>query len=355
MDNPNKPVSSPGFEGAEKLLEIWFQPAATQVAGERKGLFQVARQTWVEMLKLVRCEVIGYISSGELDAYLLSESSMFVGEHSLVLKTCGTTTPLLALEKLLEIAKNIGLTEVDQFFYSRKSFMFPEFQKFPHTGWDDEVKFIEKEGHNFVNGSAYLIGKTNGSHWYCYIWDLGRTLKKETRQPEKRPWSSRDYTLEVLMCGLDPENSCIFSREHPKDANGRLKVTNALQALYDHVQIDDFMFDPCGYSCNGISGHHYFDVHVTPESHCSFASFETNLPPTEKMPYTKLVSDVIAIFKPSSFTVTLFAEKDEFDDEVTEHPMPPSFLGGKDGLRRQDRINYEFDHYDLAFTHYTTK
>lgn len=73
--NPIEPVGeklpSPGFEGAEKLLEVWFKPAAGVPKVERPGLFKVSREDWVEMLKLVRCEIIGFASNGELDSYLL--------------------------------------------------------------------------------------------------------------------------------------------------------------------------------------------------------------------------------------------------------------------------------------------
>lgn len=228
--------------------------------------------------------------------------------------------------------------------------MFPEHQKFPHTNWDDEVKFIEQK---FNGGSAYVVGKTNGNHWYCYLWEEGRCEEIKSEMG-----TDKDYTLEILMTHLHAETSdTFFTKTTGFDNDGKAKVTKALAALYEDVTIDDFMFDPCGYSCNGITtkGHHYFDVHVTPENHCSYASFETNIPPTDKQTYTQLVSKVIAIFKPSKFTVTLFAEKVDFDEE-TITPFPSYIVGTHghvEGYKRQDRIHYEFEHYDLAFYHYS--
>jgi len=304
------------------------------------GLFQIQKDEWVQMLKLVRCEIIGFISNEFLHAYLLSESSMFVSPYCLVLKTCGTTTLLLCLEKLLKIASSVGLKQVDQFFYSRKSFMFPEYQKFPHTNWDVEIAFVEKK---FKNGSAYVVGKTNGSHWYCYTWEVGRCAEI------KQLFNNKDYTLEILMCELDTENSKIFTKEGGTESDGAYTITKELSKLYSDVTIDDHMFDPCGYSCNGISGCgcYYFNVHVTPESHCSYASFETNIPPTETRSYSALVAQVAQIFKPAGLTVTLFAEKEDFD----EHPIT-NFGQAVPGFKRLDRIHYDFEHYDLAFYHY---
>lgn len=74
-----------------------------------------------------------------------SESSFFVWPHKIILKTCGTTTLLLGLDRLLSIAKEYcGLEQVWRCFYSRKTFMFPERQMGPHKKWEDEVKFLDE-------------------------------------------------------------------------------------------------------------------------------------------------------------------------------------------------------------------
>lgn len=74
-----------------------------------------------------------------------SESSMFVYPHKLILKTCGTTTLLLALPRILEVAKQYcGFEKVWRVFYSRKAFMFPERQVGPHRSWESEVEFLNR-------------------------------------------------------------------------------------------------------------------------------------------------------------------------------------------------------------------
>ena len=118
------------------------------------------------MLDLVNCKVLSVIESEHVDAYLLSESSMFVFPHKVVLKTCGTTTLLWGLPRLLEIAAlNAGFPHVVaqplrgiaaaatpyRVFYSRKNFLYPDQQRGPHRSWRDEVRFLDQR---FQGGSA---------------------------------------------------------------------------------------------------------------------------------------------------------------------------------------------------------
>ena len=58
--------------------------------------------------------------------------------------------------------------------------------------------------------------------------------------------------------------------------------------------IDDFLFDPCGYSMNGLAEGGFFTIHITPETHCSYVSFETNI----LSDYSVLVPHILQIFRP---------------------------------------------------------
>jgi len=84
-------------------------------------------------------------------------------------------------------------------------------------------------------------------------------------------------------------------------------VTRAsgISALLPGSAIQEFCFEPCGYSMNGLLFDAYWTIHITPESHCSYASFETNVRVRE---YATLVRAVLAIFRPKRFTMTLFAD-----------------------------------------------
>jgi S-adenosylmethionine decarboxylase len=67
-------VTQCGFEGPEKLIEIWFAPPVKsdqEVPSVPDLRRQVDRQTWEAMLDIVRCKILSVISNEHADAYLL--------------------------------------------------------------------------------------------------------------------------------------------------------------------------------------------------------------------------------------------------------------------------------------------
>jgi S-adenosylmethionine decarboxylase len=460
--------SSTAFEGPEKLLEVWFAPDCGSLPASclKDGLKAVAADTWKDMLDIVNCKVLSVLESDTVDAYLLSESSMFVWPHKLVLKTCGTTTLLSGLPRMLEIAatqagfphsvaiSKQGLSSAAtpyRIFYSRKNFLFPTQQRGPHRSWRDEVRFLDKL---FLGGSAYMIGKMNGDHWYLYITEANTQLTPphtpdreptETKQlslPENghiKSCGEEDETLEILMTDLDEQNARQFyledasavaeGRHYQKVRKDAVKSLGTIpeekhihsdagfdvfeQTCSDHSQyssddddlplpeeltteghalgtvvsencglsdvyspakypdakVDAYIFTPCGFSANGVipaavddngvkainSANHYFTVHVTPEPQCSYASFETNVPAHQSGRETAdIVEQVVNIFKPGRFSVTLFETKK--DETSASNGMTVAKKSGRmdalAGYKRVDRIVHDLDGYDLVFRYY---
>ncbi|KAK0292047.1 spermidine resistance protein [Friedmanniomyces endolithicus] len=466
--------SSNAFEGPEKLLEVWFTASEKTLPASASplGLKAVAQESWKEMLDLVNCKVLSVVESRNVDAYLLSESSMFVFPHKLVLKTCGTTTLLCGLPRMLEIAAlEAGFPHVKadlpsgttaaasphRVFYSRKNFLYPDQQLGPHRSWRDEVRYLDKM---FLGGSAYMIGKMNGEHWYLYITGPGtqltppstpeehvHTKMQELQLPETctkqvDELDTGDETLEVLMTDLDMENAHQFyledasniakvnarrAHEARKDAIQQLGVIaeahgsdpsisgNTLvegnsrdddarfdvfaQTSADHsgftsdtedeplsfsqelsteghtlgavvtehcgladvypsskypdARIDSYLFTPCGYSANGVvpmpgeaESTHYWTVHVTPEPQCSYASFETNVPTWVLGRQTvDVVQQVVGIFKPGRFSVTLFEARGEDDVGNKAAAKKDKRMDFVKGYRRVDRIVHDLEGY----------
>nr|OQO23337.1 hypothetical protein B0A51_09170 [Rachicladosporium sp. CCFEE 5018] len=471
--------SSNAFEGPEKLLELWFSPSEQALAASASplGLKAVSQESWKEMLDLVNCKVLSVIESRNVDAYLLSESSMFVFPHKLVLKTCGTTTLLCGLPRMLEIAAlEAGFPHVKgnagkcitaaatphRVFYSRKNFLYPDEQRGPHRSWRDEVRFLDNM---FLGGSAYMIGKMNGEHWYLYITGPGTELTPPTTPIEERfetptkhislPEQMNkmscndddhgDETLEVLMTDLDTKNARQFYLEdasqiaHENARRTQLARRDAVQHLgveagandsnssisgntlvngigqddsvidvfaqtssdhsgcssdaeddvmtfsaelsteghtlgtviseacglsdvyhqskYSDARIDAYSFAPCGFSANGVVPEpsdpdttHYWTVHVTPEPQCSYASFETNVPTRQTGRETvEVVEQVVNIFKPGRFSVTLFEAK---NGDASSMAKKDKRMNTVKGYRMVDRIVHDLEGYELIFRYF---
>ncbi|KAJ3019775.1 UNVERIFIED_CONTAM: spermidine resistance protein [Siphonaria sp. JEL0065] len=421
---------------------------------KRTGLRTVPRPIWEEMLDIVKCKVLSLINNEHADAYLLSESSMFIYPNRLMLKTCGTTTLLNAIPKIFEIARDYcGLVEIEALFYSRKAFLFPERQVYPHGKWGDEVLYLDtlfpEDGYET---SGYVVGKVNGDHWCMYTaTPLVKVLNEDGDEVSVDAGSSaastvstgededaeedeeEEVTLEIMMQELDPDVTKLFFRteeeqkeaqeqeaweakhgkldlshivnlaKQPQGINGvhknvrkgerRLLKETGIQEIYPCSMVDDFLFDPCGYSLNGLLGPYYWTIHVTPEDICSYASFETTIPvrkfyrpnpadivdgnaardfkkkgvdagsaagvkpafrqgsASEYECYEDVIDHVLECFKPGKFSVTLFSRK----SHGRKHGRDGRGLmdGAKiDGFKRTDKIVHDVGKWDLVFSHY---
>lgn len=320
-----------GFEGPEKRLEVTFRrnPQFPQ------GLRAKNKEQWQEMLNEVKCTIISATSNRFLDSYVLSESSLFVYPYKIVLKTCGRTTLLHCLGKLKEMAEDCG-TAIEFLLFSRRNFNFPEKQHFPHSNFNNEVAYLQK----FFSGSATILGPvlTGGDHHYLYVTGT---------KPEQNADYSNRVSFEMLMSELSPEAMKNFYRNSSfVDAKTTTKTTGLATVLPD-MEIDEVMFNPCGYSLNAISSAEdsYFTVHVTPEPHCSFVSFETNSSCCTEDQY-RLVEKVAAIFKPGRFSLLLSSP------DGSPLPSPPEIAG----FEKRYKTLYDFEGgYAVSMCNYVIK
>ena len=115
---------------------------------------------------IAKCEIISFMNNSEIDAYVLSESSLFVSKRRLILKTCGTTTPLSCMERIIWLVQKYTTYDmIEDAYYSRKNFKRPELQMFPHKTFEQEVNTLDKY---FCDGGAYCMGNLNKDCWYMY-------------------------------------------------------------------------------------------------------------------------------------------------------------------------------------------
>jgi S-adenosylmethionine decarboxylase len=314
-------VTISGFEGPEKRLEIDFKPNPSKP----HGLRMFSKDQWQEMLNFSSCTIISQMSNEFCDAYVLSESSLFVFPFKLMIKTCGTTTLLKIIPKLLEYA-GICQLSVDYVMYSRKNFLFPDKQIYPHIDWRVELDYLDQH----FDGQSYILGPITKDHWYLYVADYSEPCDA----------ASKEVTLEIMMHKLDRMAASKFYRT--EECGERDKFPGISQLIQDE-DTDEFNFTPCGYSMNGLADKVYSTIHVTPEPQCSYASFETNLPVAS---YKNLVLRVFEIFKPGTVTLTLFrentdSEHDAFDFELPGYTMRYKTVSELGGNRNVVFCNYE--------------
>ena len=123
----------PVFEGSEKRISLTFSPSSGAPAPPAAGLRTLSRLQLDAMLELAACEIVSVRNGVSFDAYVLSESSLFVYPDRMILKTCGTTRLLDAVPRITELAASLNLIP-SRVKYSRASFLFPEKQPEPHHG-----------------------------------------------------------------------------------------------------------------------------------------------------------------------------------------------------------------------------
>jgi len=284
----------PAFEGAEKTLIVDFCLQGKISSESGNGLLDIDQPVWDSMLTDCKCQILSVLRNKEITAYVLSESSLFVMRHKVILKTCGTTQTLNAVPHLLRIAKEMD-SSIEFVHFYHTDFIAPMSQPFPHSSFQHEVLFLNKY---FPAGKWLSYGPPQGhfgSKWHVFVADY--TQKDAPQRPE--------LTLEIHMSGLDPNVMRLFA-----DNAGKKKFDLSRAAgigeLLPEFALDECFFEPCGYSMNALdSAKAYATIHITPEPECSYVSFETN---AANIDLPQLTNAVLDKFRPQNATVVLFSD-----------------------------------------------
>lgn len=288
-------LPNPAFEGSEKRIEIDFKLSA---ASPDSGLRSLSRSQLDELMTLARCTIVSTRSTDFFDAYVLSESSLFVYPTKYVLKTCGTTRLLNSVPRLLELAHSLGM-EATRCKFTRASFLFPDQQPHPHNHFDDETVFLRKHfGHIGNGGSAYVLGdKFQGLQWHVYVVDGEPSSRKKPT-----------YSLEVCMTELDRAAAQQFFRTDSFVSAEHTTTETGIRFLRPESIIDDYVFEPCGYSMNGLEGCGFWTIHVTPEDGHSYASCELSCFEEGAFDPARMVSQILKVFQPGKVSVSLSSD-----------------------------------------------
>jgi len=240
------------------------------------------------------CQILNSISNDNFEAYLLSESSLFVYRDRVILKTCGTTRLLTCLSMLEQYARSVfdGEADVDYVLFTRRNYNYPEKQPSPHTSWDEELDILNS---HFPRGSDYIIGDESGDHFHVFMNDY-RGFEENVEEY---------CTLEVAMTNLSRESMSYFYNDDDFESEAQtLEESGINQFIPEKVDIDAKMFTPFGFSLNGIHEEDYYTMHITPQPECSYVSFETN---RDMKDYNmdKITKKIIGTFKPENYTAVV--------------------------------------------------
>jgi adenosylmethionine decarboxylase len=345
-----------GFEGAEKILQI-----KTVSVKPNDGLRSVSREEWSRILDVAKCSILSECKSENCTSYVLSESSLFVFENICIFKTCGRTLLLLTIPLILDLLKEKGL-QLEFLLYSSKDYLFPECQVYPHSSWKESEEYLRSF---FPEENRFILGEESGDHVFLFAysplfsnpsvgymeknvledvrWEQGTSdvssdqgsyilstpneLSNGSFEEMKEAESASSYHpsypsspvavdqslmcegglescfLNVMMYHMDEAVAQQFYKTSDAMTARQVTLTSGIGSLYPGSQIDDYLFSPCGYSMNGLTMGGFYTIHITPEAHCSYVSFETNIASSD---YVALVEHVLSIFKPKVMVVGAF-------------------------------------------------
>ncbi|XP_031483779.1 S-adenosylmethionine decarboxylase proenzyme-like [Nymphaea colorata] len=294
-------MSAIGFEGYEKRLEIIFREPSVFADPQGKGLRALARPQIDEFLRAAECTIVDNLSNSVMDSYVLSESSLFIHPYKIIIKTCGTTKLLRSIPIILKHASSLSLAPISV-KYSRGMFIFPEAQPSPHSSFSEEVAVLDGHFAKLFGktGDAYVIdGGDPARNWHIY-WSSIESM------------AAVPMTMEMCMTKLSRERASVFFNNNGSSGKTMTSASGIANILPD-FEINDFEFEPCGYSMNSINGSALSTIHVTPEDGFSYASFEfVDVVDARKavnaVELEAMIGRVLNCFEPAEFSIAIHCD-----------------------------------------------
>ena len=296
------------FEGAEKKAEI-------QVDSQKLSLLNdIPNEYWHGLVHKCEAKILSSIENKYCKAFLLSESSLFVWDDRFLILTCGETKLINSIEFFIQ---TYDVAVLKQVTYQRKNEYFSHAQP---SCFGDDLKILAK----YLDGQAYRFGALDGHHNYIFHYENDFEADQQ------------DKTYELLAYQISERASKLLSTEGL--SKQQIRTLFNFDQLIPGFAIDDFVFDPYGYSLNAIKDDKYLTIHVTPQENSSYVSIESNVN------LIKLAPIFLAILSPKSFDLLSF---NEFGfSELTESFIPKTYVATS--LVNQRLSN----NYSICFANY---
>ncbi|SPJ10741.1 S-adenosylmethionine decarboxylase/ornithine decarboxylase [Plasmodium sp. DRC-Itaito] len=247
------------FEGIEKRVVIKLKESFFKGNKSVNSFLDIPKELWEEKLKYIGCSIVSEISENKKErrgercrVYLLSESSLYIFDDSLFIKTCGKTRVLFFIPFVVDLLvyqmNNVGIIEkncvYDETFldknkfhnivdFIKEHFLYCFFthmnyrnkgkdgyfeQEYPHKSVDDEKKFFQFFFKNVQMYNTQLpMEKMHYIFFYCSdnvnMIDIASTFKfcSEIHLFDIKKYNEKKQFHEAY---LNKESLNLFTRVH---------------------------------------------------------------------------------------------------------------------------------------------
>lgn len=147
-------------------------------------------------------------------------------------------------------------------------------QPAPYNAWEAEVESLTQLFGHLGSSHAYTLGQPSAG---CLQWHL---FVAQAQAAPAQLATPQGCSIEICSTGLCPRQALSF---HRADSNfvsaAQTTAKTGIKSMLPNADIDDYLFEPCGYSMNGLEDDGVAStIHITPEDHCSYASLEISGP-----------------------------------------------------------------------------
>ena len=276
------------FEGSEKKAEIIID--ATQIS----LIADLEENFWQALVQCCNAKILSTIENKDCKAFLLSESSLFVWHDRLLIITCGNTRLVHSVEYFIQ---QVGMSKIQQITYQRKNEYFAHAQL---SSFGDDIALLGQ----YVKGQSFRFGELDGHHNYIFNQDTHFKLHQEDKSYELIAYQICQKASDKLTTlGL---------------AANEIREFLQLDRLLAGYILDDFVFEPFGYSINAIKGMHYLTIHITPQASSSYVSIQANIN------LIALAPDFLRVLAPKSIDLLSVNETDF--SELTRQYLPQEYI-----------------------------
>lgn len=276
------------FEGSEKKAEIIID--ATQIS----LIADLEENFWQALVQCCNAKILSTIENKDCKAFLLSESSLFVWHDRLLIITCGNTRLVHSVEYFIQ---QVGMSKIQQITYQRKNEYFAHAQL---SSFGDDIALLGQ----YVKGQSFRFGELDGHHNYIFNQDTNFNFHQEDKSYELIAYQICQKASDKLTTlGL---------------AANEIREFLQLDRLLAGYILDDFVFEPFGYSINAIKGMHYLTIHITPQASSSYVSIQANIN------LIALAPDFLRILAPKSIDLLSVNETDF--SELTRQYLPQEYI-----------------------------